>query len=404
MAAAAAGRAAWFDAHCHLQDPRIAARAGRIVEEAAEAGVKWIVCNGTHEGDWDAVSAIAAAHPCIIPSFGLHPWYIQSRSPHWLQHLERRLMDHPHAAMGEAGLHRCKKGGSSSSNREGAPLEEQVWVMCEQLQLARRLRRPIALHCVQAHGHMLKALQQHGPFPAGVILHSFSGPPDVVSALVALNAFFSFSLLSTSSPPHKLAQLLKQVPPDRLLLETDAPDGLPAARRRRTEGRRREAHSEVPQREDGGKGERGRVEGGGRREERGRGEREGGGEGAEKGREEGGDAERGCCVREERDSHGLREGGDRTRGRQEGGEERAEERGEERGEERWERGGAEGEIEGSDDGRSLNTPANIRLVCETIAGSMGRSDEAVAEAAFANAVRLFSFPGSCVRAHKDQDT
>ncbi|CAI6010645.1 unnamed protein product [Closterium sp. NIES-65] len=282
-----------------------------------------------HTGDWDAVAAIAAAHPCVIPSFGLHPWYVHCRSAQWLQHLEERLSAHPHAAMGEAGLHRSRKASSGSSGSRGAAMEEQVEVMCAQLQLARRLHRPIALHCVQAYGNMLtalqqvrhcsksgtaarvalqqewrcsksgaaarvalqqewrcsksgaaarvalqqewrcsksgtaarvalqqewrcsksgaaarvvlqqewrcstcgvietlcpialhfvqaygylrEALQQHGPFPAGVILHSFNGPSEMISALVSLNTFFSFSRLSASSPPHKLSHLLHQV-------------------------------------------------------------------------------------------------------------------------------------------------------------------------------------------------
>ncbi|CAI5948592.1 unnamed protein product, partial [Closterium sp. NIES-64] len=58
-------------------------------------------CTGGRQGDWDAVAAIAAAHPCVIPSFGLHPWYVHCRSAQWLQHLEERLSAHPHAAMGE---------------------------------------------------------------------------------------------------------------------------------------------------------------------------------------------------------------------------------------------------------------------------------------------------------------
>ncbi|CAI5457927.1 unnamed protein product [Closterium sp. Yama58-4] len=339
MSAAAAGRAVWFDAHCHLQDPRNASRTARIVGDAADAGVQWMVCNGTHEGDWDAVAAIAAAHPCVIPSFGLHPWYIDSRSPHWLQHLEQRLSAHPHAAMGE-----------HSTSPPPSPLNLSV-----------------------SFPPRLLPSSQNGPFPAGVVLHSFNGPPEMLPALTSLNAFFSFSRLSASSPPHKLAHLLRQVPLDRLLLETDSPDGLPPARRKGEGGRtgkggggeekagkggregcrRRESHSEAQQRGESGGGERCGMEG-----ERG----EGGGE--ERGQE-----------------RGMEGGGERDEERAERGSGEAEEEG-------------RGEVEGSGDDSGLNSPATIGLVCEMVASSMGRSKKEVAEAAFANAVRLFSYPGS----------
>lgn len=105
----AAGLHELFDAHCHLQDERLSGQAsGRSLEEvlseAAAAGVRQVSCNGCWQEDWAAVAAAAAAHPgTIVPSFGLHPWWVPSRSPDWLQQLRRLLEQHLHAGLGEVG-------------------------------------------------------------------------------------------------------------------------------------------------------------------------------------------------------------------------------------------------------------------------------------------------------------
>ncbi|CAD7699463.1 unnamed protein product [Ostreobium quekettii] len=71
-----------------------------------------------------------------------------------------------------------------------------------------------------------------GPFPAGLVLHSWTGPPDMVIPLARVEGVhFSLSGFTTRANPSKLAQTVKQIPLDRLLLETDAPDGLPKEHR-----------------------------------------------------------------------------------------------------------------------------------------------------------------------------
>ncbi|GMH30331.1 hypothetical protein Nepgr_032174 [Nepenthes gracilis] len=66
-----------------------------------------------------------------------------------------------------------------------------------------------------------------GPFPAGVILHSYLGSAEMVPEFVKLGAYFSFSGFLMSMKPQKAKKMLKAVPADRILLETDAPDALP---------------------------------------------------------------------------------------------------------------------------------------------------------------------------------
>lgn len=93
-----------FDAHCHLQDERLVTRAAAVFEAAGREGVAGFCCCGTEEGDWGAVADLAAAHPGIVPAYGLHPWYISPRSPDWSAALAARLAANPRAAVGEIGL------------------------------------------------------------------------------------------------------------------------------------------------------------------------------------------------------------------------------------------------------------------------------------------------------------
>ena len=107
------------------------------------------------------------------------------------------------------------------------PAPSQLSVMRHQLHLAQRLHRPISLHCVSAFGPLLDSLKRVGSLPHGCLLHSYSGSPDLVLPLARAGAYFSFSARAVSMARPKLVATLRQVPPGRLLLESDAPDGLP---------------------------------------------------------------------------------------------------------------------------------------------------------------------------------
>ncbi|XP_008803332.1 uncharacterized metal-dependent hydrolase YabD [Phoenix dactylifera] len=208
-----------FDAHCHLQDPRIANVAPRLIRAALDSGVLRFAVNGVSERDWHIVKQMSDEYPCIVPCFGLHPWYVAERSPDWLRLLKDLFAATPAAAVGEIGIDK----GSHAKNIE---FTEQVEVFRQQLELAKELRKPVSVHCVQAFGDLLEILQRTGPFPAGVVLHSYIGSAEMVSGLAKLGSYFSFSGHLTSMNMRKAKKMLKSVPMDRILIETDAPDGL----------------------------------------------------------------------------------------------------------------------------------------------------------------------------------
>ncbi|RFC49530.1 MAG: TatD DNase family protein [Verrucomicrobia bacterium] len=208
----------FYDAHCHLQDPRFGQDIGSIVDTCRAQGLVRLVVNGTRESDWDRVSALAAQYPdLVIPSYGLHPWWSRERSPTWLEDLEARLRADPRAGIGETGLDRWME--------DPAPADQED-VLLAHLELAVRLHRPLSLHCLRAWGQLDAILRTHPRPTRGFLLHSYGGPPEMVRPLASLGAYFSFAGSFLHPSQAKKLAAFRLVPDDRLLIESDAPDQL----------------------------------------------------------------------------------------------------------------------------------------------------------------------------------
>ncbi|XP_074269931.1 uncharacterized protein LOC141592935 [Silene latifolia] len=210
-----------FDAHCHLQEPRIFSFAPQVIRSTLDTGVVSFAVNGTSEEDWHLVKQMSDSYPSVVPCFGIHPLWVPERSPNWFSVLRQYFESTPCAAVGEIGLDKGSKGKTIN-------FSDQVDVCKKQLELAKELKRPASVHCVRAFGDLLDVMKSTGPFPEGVILHSFLGSPEMVPQLASLGGYFSFSGFLMAMKPQKAKKLVKSVPSDRILLETDAPDALPS--------------------------------------------------------------------------------------------------------------------------------------------------------------------------------
>jgi TatD DNase family protein len=206
------------DAHNHLHDARLFPHRAEIMAELARVNVTQAVVNGTREGDWEAVAALAAAESLVLPSFGLHPWHAAERTPDWLDALRRQLAAHPGAGIGEIGLDRWVKGHD---------LELQKEVFLAQMAIAAAENRPATIHCLKAWG-ALWDLIEHRPAPArGFLLHAYGGPMEMVKGFVERGARFSFNGYFLDERRRERREVFREIPLDRLLIETDAPDMLP---------------------------------------------------------------------------------------------------------------------------------------------------------------------------------
>jgi len=210
-----------YDAHNHLQDERLTPQREAILAAVRREGVARMVVNGSCESDWPDLLALARSCPEIIPSFGFHPWYVNERSDDWQSALLRYLEAVP-SAIGEVGLDRWIKDYDS---------EQQEQVFAWQLRLAAEHNLPVSIHCLQAWGRLLEILRAEARPRCGFLLHSYGGPHEMVAPLAELGAYFSFPGYFAHERKARQRETFKSVPPDRLLVETDAPDQLLPAER-----------------------------------------------------------------------------------------------------------------------------------------------------------------------------
>ena len=207
-----------FDAHNHVQDERIFPDIEKIMHRAREAGVVAMGVKGCCEADWHRVVDIAERYEGVHPAFGLHPWFIAGRSDAWLGKLERMLVEHPQASVGEIGIDHAI-GDCDQADQEA--------VFLAQMELARKLDRPVSIHCRQAWGRLIKLLDGFGDLTRGMLIHCFGGSAEVATELVKRGGYISFSGSITRPNNKKAGPAIRAVPGDRILIETDAPDITP---------------------------------------------------------------------------------------------------------------------------------------------------------------------------------
>lgn len=210
-----------FDAHTHLQDPRLEGCREAILRSAAAAGVTGLCTCGTAPNDWDGVARLASdrtAPIAIHPAFGVHPWFCDALPPDWLERLDACLQAHPAAAVGEIGIDGLRRATDSS-------LQHRVFI--EQLELAIHHRRTVVVHGARCWGTLADLLQPYAARLPGLLLHAFAASVPLVKRFLDQGASFSFVGSLCNPNARRVQAAAAAVPLDRLLIETDSPDILP---------------------------------------------------------------------------------------------------------------------------------------------------------------------------------
>jgi TatD DNase family protein len=188
------------------------------------------------------VAELARRFPWVRPSYGLHPWDVGNASPGWRDALRRQLDADPRAAVGEIGLDRwilarARPDDPRLAGLRRASLAEQDEAFRWQLALAAEQGRPASVHCLEAWGALSAALAETPRPQAGFLLHAYGGPVELIASYAKLGAYFSFNGHRLGAPvgsarAERFQALVRALPEERLLVETDAP-AMPLPRERR---------------------------------------------------------------------------------------------------------------------------------------------------------------------------
>lgn len=212
-----------IDAHCHLDDPRYDGDRAEVISRARAAGVRGFVLAGVEPDGWAAQAALCREQPDMRATVGLHPQVVARWSPLELARGLEALSAAAQFAIGEIGL-----DGSRWVPRGSLPMQREAFRA--QLALARERGLPVALHVLDAHGHALDVLRRDGAPARGGMVHSYSGPAELVADYEALGFYLSFSGSITRPTARRALEAAARVSPERLLVETDCPDQRPADR------------------------------------------------------------------------------------------------------------------------------------------------------------------------------
>ncbi len=209
----------YFDSHCHLQEPEIMESLDGVMDRWQDIQGGTIVCCGTREDDWQSVMDIAGRYEMVLPSVGLHPWFVHEASSKWEDTLEKYLVDNGNiVCVGEIGLDLLLKNVNPQ-------YQERFFIT--QMAMAREQKLPVSLHVRKGWDRFIRILKHMGPLPEGGVIHSYSGSADMVELFEKYGLYISFSGSVTNFRNKKVKKALTAVSLDRLLIETDSPAILP---------------------------------------------------------------------------------------------------------------------------------------------------------------------------------
>ncbi|MBR0081681.1 MAG: TatD family hydrolase [Clostridia bacterium] len=202
-----------FDTHAHLLDEAFDLDREAVIASLPEKGITKVMEACCDEAGIDRVAALVERVPFFYGSAGVHPHSADEWTNETGDHIRRALRRERMLAVGEIGL---------DYHYDFSPRDVQKRVLDEQLSLAKELRLPVILHDREAHGDMIDLLRAHKDGLQGV-MHCFSGSYELAKECLDLGLYVAFGGALTFQNAVRPIDVVKRLPLDRLLIETDCP-------------------------------------------------------------------------------------------------------------------------------------------------------------------------------------
>jgi len=208
-----------IDTHVHLDDPRYDEDRDAVFQRAEEAGVGAFITIGCDLATSTSAVQLATQRPNVFATVGVHPHEVRHIESHWYEELKRLATQSKVVAFGEIGL---------DYHYDHSPREVQRQRFREQVALAKSLALPLVIHTREAQEDTITILREEGAKEIGGVFHCFSGDSWLAKEALDLGFYLSFSGIITFRNATLLRDVIRTVPDDRLLIETDAPYLTPA--------------------------------------------------------------------------------------------------------------------------------------------------------------------------------
>jgi TatD DNase family protein len=203
-----------IDSHAHLEMPEFKKDLEEVIQRAKDSGVEYIFTVGTEKRDWERAVGIARAHPNVYAILGVHPHNAREIDDQTYPVLRKLCQDQNVKAYGEIGL---------DFFRNLSPREIQLRRFQEQIGLAKELGLPIVVHDREAHRETVEILTSEKAETNGGIIHCFSGDYEMAKQCLGLGFYISVPGSITFRNADGFQEVVRKLPLESILIETDAP-------------------------------------------------------------------------------------------------------------------------------------------------------------------------------------
>ncbi|MDP4093777.1 MAG: TatD family hydrolase [Bacillota bacterium] len=203
-----------FDSHAHYDDEKFDADRYEVIEKLHNEGVGYVVNAASNLPSAIDCITLAQRYDFVYAAIGIHPQDVSNINENTLATVSDFAGHERVVAIGEIGL---------DYYYENSPRDVQQYWFSRQISMARDLKLPVVIHDRDAHEDTLKIIKQEKAGETGGVLHCFSGSVEMALELIENNFYISFGGTVTFKNARKSIEVVKAIPEDRLLLETDSP-------------------------------------------------------------------------------------------------------------------------------------------------------------------------------------
>jgi len=202
-----------IDSHCHLTYDELSSQIDAVLDRAQAAGVSEFITIATDLADAKRAFALAAKYPSVHVVCGIHPHQASKAADGWDRALAEQARRPDVHAVGEMGL---------DYHYDFSDRASQHRVFRRQLEIAVDAKKPVVIHCREAHDDTLRTLADFSGL-AGVVFHCFTGTMREARDILDRGYWLSLTGVVTFKRSDELREVAKILPADRLMVETDSP-------------------------------------------------------------------------------------------------------------------------------------------------------------------------------------